>query len=253
MEETQVKSGSGLAVAGLVLGILAIAGSFLPIINNLSFFIALIGGVLSIIALVGALRGKHTAKGMSIAGVVLAVVSVVVVLATQSAYSAALKSAADELESGDAPVSSTQSEAAPAAESKDEAKPEESAADKAQADYSNMNVGDTVDLKSGLSITVNSVTPGPERYDGTPTTCVNVTYANNGSESESFNQFDWKSLDANGVEQSSTYTSEKEQLDSGKLRPGGTVTGNVYFEGTPAKVLYYSNMFQSDSQVAWNV
>lgn len=254
-EQQQPKTSSGLAIAGLVLGILAIATSFLPIINNLSFFIALIGGVLAAVALVGALRGKHTAKGMSIAGIVLAVVSVVVVLVTQNAYSNALKSASDELRSGETAVSSSaessdnKSEASGDDKSKtnDEAKSEE-------ADYSNMAVGETVNLKNGLSITVSSVEPGPDRYDGTPTTRASVTYTNNGNDSQSFNIFDWKSEDANGVETSCTYVaSDNEQLDSGKLKPGGSVSGNVYFEGDPTKIVYYSSFLQSESSIAWNV
>ena len=82
LSETTTKQGSGLAIAGLVLGIIAAITSFLPIINNLSAIIAIIGGIFAVISLIGALRGKHNAKGLSIAGVVLAVVSFAVVLAT---------------------------------------------------------------------------------------------------------------------------------------------------------------------------
>lgn len=249
MAEQENQAKSGLAIAGLVLGIVAIAGSFIPIINNLSFFIALVGAVLAIIALVGALRGKHGAKGMSIAGVVICVLSMVIVLATQSAFKAALDSAKTGGGSS-APVSTSQTEDAPgdssAVDSKD---------DKAEeADFSNMGVGQSVDLKNGLSITVNSAEPGPDQYDGTHTVRVSVTYTNNGSSNESFNIFDWKAVDENGVEKGSTYVMDDgDRLESGKLNPGGTVTGNVYFEGDPVKVLYYSNLLQTESQVAWNI
>lgn len=94
MSETTTKKTSGLAIAGLVLGILAAVTSFLPIINNLSAIIAVIGGVLAAISLVGALRGKHSSKGLAIAGVVLAVVSFAVVLATQSMYKSMIDTAA---------------------------------------------------------------------------------------------------------------------------------------------------------------
>lgn len=266
MAESQPKTSSGMAIAGLVLGILAILGSFLPIINNISFFLALIGGVFAIIAFVGAMRGKHTAKGMSIAGIVLAVVSIVVVLATQSMYSAALDSASKSITEGDKPVSasSASSEDETDADAKEDEKAEEKTEpkkdeakeeDKAEeTDYSNMSLGQSVDLESGLTIVVNSVEPGPTRYDDTPTTCANVTITNNGDSSESFNPYDWKSLDANGVESEHTYvTDATDELNSGKLQPGGTVTGNVYFEGSPVKILYYSNMFNSEATVSWNV
>ena len=41
---------SGLAIAGLVLGIIALVTSLMPIINNMSFFAALVGAVLAIVA-----------------------------------------------------------------------------------------------------------------------------------------------------------------------------------------------------------
>ena len=63
MSEETTKKTSGLAIAGLVLGILAAVTSFLPIINNLSFIMAIVGGVLAAIALVGATRGKNDSKG----------------------------------------------------------------------------------------------------------------------------------------------------------------------------------------------
>ena len=106
-QKKQPKKTSGLAIAGLVLGILAAVTSFLPIINNLSFIMAIVGGILAAIALVGATRGKNDSKGLAIAGVVLAVVSFVIVLATQSLYSSALKSAAEELKKGDQPVATS--------------------------------------------------------------------------------------------------------------------------------------------------
>lgn len=272
MAETQVKTSSGPAIAGLVLGILAILGSFLPIVNNLSFILALIGGVLSVVALIGAMRGKHTAKGMSIAGVVLAVVSIVVVLATQSMYSAAIDAASESLK--DEPVAASKSsssdsakdeaEKSDAAEAKQDEKKDEKQDEKQdekaeekkeeEVDYSNMEQGQAVEMKSGLSVVVNSVQPGPTRYDDSPTVCVSVTYTNNGDSNESFNPFDWKSLDANGVESSTTFVTDGvDELQSGKLQAGGTVTGNIYFEGEPVKILYYSNMFNDDASAGWNV
>lgn len=81
---------SATAIVGLVFGILAIASSWMPIINNFSFFFALIGVVFSIIGLVGTMKGKKRGKGIAIAALVLNILAVVVVLATQSMYAAAL-------------------------------------------------------------------------------------------------------------------------------------------------------------------
>ena len=261
-QPTQPKTSSGLAIAGLVLGIIAILTSFLPIINNLSFFVALIGLVLAVIALVGAIRGKHTAKGMSIAGVVLAVVSIAVVLVTQSAYSAALKSASEELSSSSEPVASSSasdsSDGSDSSKKSDEesAEKSEEAADETEeeVDYTHMKVGDSVTLGSGLTICLNSVKTGLVNYDDSLVTCVNVTYSNGGEKNESFNPYDWKGEDANGAQRSMDYFSDAtDELSSGTLSPGGSVTGNIYFEDGTVRVLYYDNMFDNSETIGWDI
>lgn len=250
MTESAPKQTSGLAIAGLVLGILAAVTSFLPIINNLSAILAVIGGILAIIALIGALRGKHAAKGLSIAGVVLAVVSFAVVLATQSMYAAALDSALEKAKTGSTPVAATTDSGDAAAASEDA----QEDASQDQQDYSNLAVGQSVQFDDGLSVTVNSVQAGPEKYDGTPIIQVNVTYANNGSDNASFNTYDWKGEDANGAQRSATYVMDStDELSSGTLSPGGSVTGNVYFEDGIVRVLYYSNMFNSGASAGWTL
>lgn len=84
---------SGMAVAGLVLGIIALATSFLPIVNNLSFILALVGLVLAVVGMVATVRGKKRGKGMAITSVVLNALALVIVLATQSMYSEAIDEA----------------------------------------------------------------------------------------------------------------------------------------------------------------
>lgn len=84
---------SAAAIVGIVLGAIALLTSFLPIINNFSFFFALIGVVFGIVGLIGTLRGKKSGKGLAIASVIMNVLAIVVVLATQSMYSAAIDDA----------------------------------------------------------------------------------------------------------------------------------------------------------------
>lgn len=84
---------SGMAIAGFVLGIIALLTSFVPIVNNLSFFLALLGIILTIIGFVGIAKGKKSGKAFAIAALIICVISCAVVLASQSAYSAALNSA----------------------------------------------------------------------------------------------------------------------------------------------------------------
>ena len=110
---------SGLAVAGLVLGIIAIAGAFVPIVNNFSFFIGLVGLVLSIVGLVRINKGKSRGRGLAVAGIVSGVVSVVVVLAVQAACVAMINSASTNYSRspGSAATSSSSSSSASAAAS----------------------------------------------------------------------------------------------------------------------------------------
>lgn len=240
---------SGLAIAGLVLGILAALGSFLPIINNLSFFLALIGLVLAVIALVGAVKGKNSSKGMAIAGVVLCVVSCVIVLVTQSAYKAAL----DKVTTGSEPVATSSSEQG-ASSAQGDAAASSSSAQEEKKDFNNLTVGSSVELEDGLVVTVNSVEPGLKAYGDKVVIGVNVTYANNGSKSQSFNPYDWKGEDANGAQRTTTfYMDGTDELNSGKLSAGGTVTGNIYFEDGTVRVLYYNNMFNDSATASWSI
>ena len=71
---------SAAAIVGLVLGILAIVTSWIPIVNNLSF----------ILGAIGTARGKKGGKGLAIAALIVNVLSLVIVLGLQSAWSAAL-------------------------------------------------------------------------------------------------------------------------------------------------------------------
>lgn len=284
MSEATTTKTSGLAIAGLVLGILAALTSFLPIINNLSFVIALIGGILAAISLVGAIRGKHSSRGLAIAGVVLAVVSFVVVLATQGMYKSAIDTAVQNAKQDSSVVATDQAEKTeskeeepakeddsegkeaseqeqadkeePAAEEEQAAK-EEPAAEEEQAaeeDYSNLAVGNSIELGGGTKITVNSVQTGLVNFDDSLITCINVTYQNNGSKGASFNPYDWKGEDANGAQRSASYYSEGEnELDSGTLSPGGSVSGNIYFDDGIVRVLYYSNMFNDSPTAGWRL
>ncbi len=84
------------AIVALVLGVIALSSSWVPIINNLSFVFALVGVVFAVVGLVGTLRGKKSGRGLAIASTVVNVVAVAIVLATQSAYSAAIDETSDE-------------------------------------------------------------------------------------------------------------------------------------------------------------
>ena len=256
MTENATKPSSGLAIAGLVLGILAAVTSFLPIINNLSAILAVVGGILAGIALFGAIKGKNGSKGLAIAGVVLAVISFAVVLGTQSLYGKALDTA---LKSAKVETTST-SPATTGQESTATEQPAEQPAESAPAqeapaqDATALAVGQTANLSDGMSITVNSVQTGLPNYNDKLMTCVNVTYVNNGSKNASFNVFDWKGEDAGGAQRSYSYYSDAtDELHSGELSPGGTTSGNIYFEDGTVRVLYYGNIFDDSPTAGWTI
>ena len=96
---TPHKAKSGLAIAGLVLGIIALLTSFLPIVNNLSAMLAILGVIFAVIGLIGTLRGKKSGKGLAIAATVINVLAFAVVMGTQSMYSAAIDEATNSLSS----------------------------------------------------------------------------------------------------------------------------------------------------------
>lgn len=125
---------------------------------------------------------------------------------------------------------------------------------KAEESTENLVVGTTVNLPDGLSVTVDSVEPGLANYDGSAMTGVHVTYTNNGDDGASYNVYDWKGEDANGAQQSTGYYSEgSDELSSGTLAKGGTVSGNVYFKGDLARVLYFGNLLEKTATASWSL
>lgn len=234
---------SAMGITGFVLGVIALLTSFIPIVNNFSFFLALPGVVFAVIGVVAGVRGTRSGRGLSIAGLVVSVISIVVVLASQAFYSAALNSAAESLKSG-APVTST---------SVSSATPSGTATE--QVASTDLAPGTSIQLASGLSVSVDSVRSDLVNYDGSQITGVTVTYTNNGAADASFNVFDWKSQDTSGVQQSYTYYSGDEgpALSSGTLAPGGTVSGMLFFSGQLSKVLYYSSIIAQSPSASWVV
>ena len=115
-----------------------------------------------------------------------------------------------------------------------------------------MNLGETATLDNGLAITVNSVQPDVKSFDGSTVTGVSVTYENHGQASVSYNIYDWQAQDAKDAPRNPTYVSTQEDLlNSGTLAPGGSVTGNVFFDGDIVKVCYIANAMQSNTDIAW--
>lgn len=91
-EKTNVVEKSGLATAGLVLGIIGVCTSFIPIINNLSFVM----GILAVIF--GILNLKKTKKGKVIACIILGILAIWMTISSQQALSDSLNDLSNDLE-----------------------------------------------------------------------------------------------------------------------------------------------------------
>lgn len=72
--------GSGLAIGSLVVGLIAVLGSWVPVLNLGAIVLAVVGIVLAVLAIRGAKRGSQSGRGMAIAGLVLASLSIVVAI-----------------------------------------------------------------------------------------------------------------------------------------------------------------------------
>ncbi len=86
------KQKQAFALVSLILGVIGLIFSFFPIINNLAAILGIVAVIFGIVALV-----THNKKGLTIAGIVTGVLSIVITLAIQSAWSKALDKATSEI------------------------------------------------------------------------------------------------------------------------------------------------------------
>ena len=263
MEKETVKPAtSAMAIAGLVLGLVALLTSWMPIFNNVSFFIGLVGAIFAVVGVIATFRRTRSGKGIAIAGLIVSIVACAAVLSAQQATSKAINDAFDSATNGPAVTSSSTgtategsgsdaSDATPPANESDA-----NGGDASQAsNYQNLAVGTSVTLENGLVVSVDSVDDTLVNYDDSPITAVTVTYTNAGDEGASFNVYDWKAEDAQGVQRSNTYYSGDTStgLNSGTLAADGTVTGTIFFDGSVTKALYYGSMFSKSPTASWNI
>ncbi|MCZ2804884.1 DUF4190 domain-containing protein [Modestobacter sp. VKM Ac-2983] len=151
-QQPDPRKGSGLAIAALVLGIIALLLCWVPIINNFAAVLAVVGLALGIPALISARRGKRTGSGLAVAGVVLSVVALVGVFATQAFYGEVIDDVTEEINNSAVdPTVETDSSAVDSEASAD-------AATDVAAAPSVLPVGQSGEL-SEYTVTVDSVTP----------------------------------------------------------------------------------------------
>ena len=95
MEKTNEKKLVG--IIALVFAILGLVLSWVPIVNNIAAVFAVIGIILGVIALIINRKNKKT---IALVSTILAIVSIIIVLATQSMYSTAVDHAGKAVSSG---------------------------------------------------------------------------------------------------------------------------------------------------------
>lgn len=259
---------SGLAIAGMVIGIVSAVCSPMPFVNNFIFFLAIVGLVLSIIGLRGVAKNPaRKGKGMAIAGIILSAVAIILVLASQAFYGAVLDEVSDQLNESTAsyrggpattytPSTSSSSDAgsgsgSPAAGSSSDSA--EGGAASAASATQDLALGTAAAYPDGTTVTVVAATSGVADADGSTATQVTVTYENTGEDAFYFNKaYDWKAEDPQGVRRDVTlFFDSVDDLGSGELAAGGTVTGNIYFDEPISKVIYAPSLWSDANNVSW--
>jgi predicted membrane protein len=86
------KSGNGLGIAALIIGIIALIGALIPFLNYGAWFLGLVGLVLGIIGLVQ----KNRKKGVATAGTIISGVAIILSIVLAIAYTAAFANAVHE-------------------------------------------------------------------------------------------------------------------------------------------------------------
>ena len=201
VQQPQGRSTSALGITALVLGIIAMLTSFIPIVNNLSFLIGLLGLVLGIIGLVACVRGTKGGKGIAIAGVVLCALSLVVVLVTQSMFSAALDQSLSS-----AGVSSSASAASSTSAS------------------SSASAASATNTASKYVVSIDDCTLGTD-YQGQDAAIVTFTFTNDSDSDTSFMVATNAQAFQNGVQLDTAISMDVDTSASMKeVKPGATVS-----------------------------
>jgi hypothetical protein len=236
-ETNIVKPKSGLAVAGLVLGIVAICISFIPAVGMAAIFLAVVGLILSAIGIKG--TGVNAAKcgrGMAIAGLVLCLVAGVISITQQAVCSAAID-AADE-----ATTSTT-------------ATTDDGDANVSDSGTLELKIGDAAKCSNGLKVIVLKKKIVTDELDGKKYLAVKVKYKNTGSDEASFNELDWKCEDKKGARTDAEWTSVDglKSLGSGDLASSATTSGWIIFKKGSKKVCYYGEDLSDTPVATWTL
>ncbi|GAA0292681.1 DUF4190 domain-containing protein [Kineococcus aurantiacus] len=231
---------NGFGVAALVLSLIGLIVGLFMVTFGFALFLGILGLIFGLVGLRRVKRRIATNRGVSLAGVILSALSLILgIIGAVVTFNAV----DDAVQSLGTPSSAVADPNAPAAF------PGATAKDKV------VQAGEQVDA-DGVLITAGQLVPGKDTAG--KTLCSTVSYTNNSKEATSFNGgFDWKLQDPNGVILMNTYGGSDNQLQSGQLAPGGTMSADVCFDApttdTPGQyvvLLDPSFRFSSD-RIAW--
>lgn len=222
---------SGLAIAGLVLGILAFLLSFIPLMNLGSIIMGLLGLVLAVVGLISTKNGKQKGKGIAIAGIILSILALAVVFlmygtaaavsdssksegsATSATQQTAQTSAAQEAPAQTSAAAEAATSAEPAQDAAAASAPEEATSEPATAEASQ------------AQISIDGVRLGQD-YDGNEIAIVSYTWTNTTDETTAFAYNYIARAYQNGVEITDFTFSDDVNQDgySANVKPGGTTS-----------------------------
>lgn len=226
-EKKMEKQKSGLATAGMVLGIIAIVGSWIPFLNIISIVLAVLAVIFGGVALI-----QKKGKGKAVAAVVLGGLSIIIAIYMLTAATTAID---DALNSSSSSSSSSSQE-------------------RTSYDVDEAIVFDdkTVTV-SNVERNWNSGNEFITPDTGNEFVRVQVEISNNSDDRISYNTFDWKIQNSNGTITDVDINSFGDgSLDSGELAAGGKVSGKLVFQapsGDSGLTLLYEPSFWSNNGV----
>lgn len=233
------KSMTALGITGLVLSSIAVLISWVPIVNN---FAAILGAIALPFAIAGIVatrrKGKRTGRGIAIAATILAILSIVVTLATQGMYSKAI----------DDTFGTTNSSTQSSTKGKTQAKGSENtkSADKEG------------DIDSGnYHIKLVSVTKSSNDYEGKPTAILTYELTNKKNENSNFMDVDIQAFQNGHELDTAIYMDQPEGYDAESstqtIQPGTSKTVTVGYvledEISPVSIEASGTLDMSDAKV----
>ncbi|MDE8702620.1 DUF5067 domain-containing protein [Adlercreutzia equolifaciens] len=170
------KPTSGMAVTGLVLGIIALISSVVPLLNLLSFPFVLLAIIFGAIGVFQTVKGAKGGKGIAISGLVLGVLALIVTVAMYGGAAA----------SADKPATTTGSSST-TAEQPATAPAEEGAASGAAAEGAQEDTAaaDAQQTEATYVVTIDEAAMGTD-YQGEKAAVITYTFTNNSDKACNF-------------------------------------------------------------------